>query len=92
MLRITFEKPEAKNLLRRQQGKTVQLDEQQKPKKKKQKPVPWTWKERAIIFFFLLLTLLLSGYFWYRGNGGRLPSLPQVDFGVFGFSETVILK
>lgn len=91
MLRITFEKPEA---LRRTQGRLLHPGDvgQKPPKKKKVPPKPWTWKERAIIFCFLLLTLLLSGYFWYRGNGGRLPSLPQVDFGVFGFSETVILE
>lgn len=93
MLKIVFEKPrflgggreesEAKNL----------LGDQFKSKyKKKEKPKPWSWRERALVLGILAATLLLSGYFWYKGNGRKLPSAPRLDFGDFGTSQTIELR
>lgn len=95
MLKITFERPrigigisdEAKSLF----GKAG------KPKKK-EKPKPWTHKERFLVGLFLILTILLSLYFYYKGQG-RVPDgtwlrLPEFkfSFGGFGINETVILE
>lgn len=87
MLKITFERPrigigiseETRNL----------FDKAGKPKKK-EKPKPWTHKERFLVGLFLILTILLSLYFYYKGQN-KLPEF-KFNFGGFGINETVVLE
>lgn len=94
MLKIVFEKPRFLGGGRQEApGARNLLGDQSKSKyKKKEKPKPWTWRERALVLGILAVTLLLSGYFWYKGNGGKLPSVPRFDFGDFGTSQTIELR
>lgn len=96
MLKITFEKPKFLGGGRQEApGARNLLEDQSKSRykyKKKEKPKPWTWRERALVLGILTATLLLSGYFWYKGNGRNLPSAPRLDFGDFGTSQTIELR
>lgn len=95
MLKISFEKPKISIGV---SEKTRNLFDKAGKTKKKEKPKPWTHKERALVGLFLILTILLSLYFYYKGQGhapdGAWWGLPEFkfSFGGFGFNETVILE
>lgn len=85
MLRLVFDPPkfgmadEVKNLLKKP------------PKKKGELPKFWTHKERVLVGAILVLTVLLSVYFWYKGQGA-MPQLKILEIGGFGLSGTVEVR
>lgn len=82
MLKVSFEAPkfgvtdEVKNLFKK------------KERVKKDQPLKfWTHKERVLVGIFLTITILLSAYFWYKGQG----KFPAFSISGFGFGQKVIL-
>lgn len=83
MLKVTFEAPrfgvsqEVKNLFKK------------KERVKKDQPLKfWSHKERLIVGVLLSATILLSAYFWYKGQ----ETLPSFGFAGAGFNQKVILE
>lgn len=54
-------------------------------------PKFWTAKERFIVGAILGGTIILSIFFWYKGNGGRV-EINMPSFNNLGFGETVIIE
>ncbi|MEK7521193.1 MAG: hypothetical protein AAB599_00095 [Patescibacteria group bacterium] len=57
-------------------------------RKKKEPEKPWTLKDRLIVVGVLLATVLLAGYFWFKGNN----KLPEIKFQAPSFEEKIILE
>ncbi|MBI2007250.1 MAG: hypothetical protein HYS83_00910 [Candidatus Blackburnbacteria bacterium] len=87
MLKITFEKPKISIGVSEE---TKSFLEKAGRAKKKEKPKPWTHKERIMVALFLAATVLLTLYFYYKGQG-RIPEF-NFNLGGFGFNQTVILE
>lgn len=73
-----------------------QADKDGKPKRerrKKEPEKPWTLKDRLIVGGVLLGTMLLAGYFWYRGQG-QVPVGTWLNFHFSwpSFEEKIILE